>query len=65
MEFPDRHVWLEEGEFLIVPQAWSIARLPKRRSMSAFEPAGTLNTGDVREEDGSRAPADLRNGNAH
>ena len=28
-----------------------------------FEPAGTLNTGDVRERaDGSRAPADLRSG---
>src|SRR6478735_10485793 len=49
MEFRDRHVWLEEGEFLIVPR--SVEHRPvadEEAHVLLFEPASTLNTGDVR-----------------
>ena len=51
MEFRDRHVWLEEGEFLIVPRG--VEHRPVAEDevhVLLFEPAGTLNTGDVRDE---------------
>jgi mannose-6-phosphate isomerase-like protein (cupin superfamily) len=51
MEFRDRHVWLEEGEFLIVPR--SVEHRPvadEEAHVLLFEPASTLNTGDVRDE---------------
>jgi len=50
MEFRDRHVPLEEGEFLIVPRG--VEHRPvaiDEVSVMLFEPAGTLNTGDVRD----------------
>ena len=34
MEFRDRHAWLEEGEFLVVPRGSSTARWPRRRPTS-------------------------------
>jgi GrpB-like predicted nucleotidyltransferase (UPF0157 family)/mannose-6-phosphate isomerase-like protein (cupin superfamily) len=51
MEYRDRHVWLEEGEFLIVPRGVE-HRLTAQEEVHVllFEPAGTLNTGDVRDE---------------
>jgi mannose-6-phosphate isomerase-like protein (cupin superfamily) len=51
MEFRDRHVRLEEGEFLIVPR--SVEHRPvadEEAHVLLFEPASTLNTGDVRDE---------------
>ena len=49
MDFRDRQVWLEEGEFLIVPRG--VEHRPVADDEVAvllFEPAGTLNTGNVR-----------------
>ena len=51
MEFRDRHVRLEEGEFLIVPRG--VEHRPvadEEAQILLFEPATTLNTGDVRDE---------------
>jgi mannose-6-phosphate isomerase-like protein (cupin superfamily) len=51
MEFRDRHVWLEPGEFLIVPRG--VEHRPvadEEAQVLLFEPASTLNTGDVRSE---------------
>ena len=51
MEFRDRHVWLEEGEFLIVPRGVEHRPVAEEEvHVLLFEPAGTLNTGDVQEE---------------
>ncbi len=51
MEFRDRYVWLEEGEFLIVPRG--VEHRPvadKEAHVLLFEPASTLNTGNVQNE---------------
>jgi mannose-6-phosphate isomerase-like protein (cupin superfamily) len=51
MEFRDRHVWLEEGEFLVVPRG--VEHRPvadEEAQVLLFEPASTLNTGNVRNE---------------
>ncbi len=51
MEFRDRHVWLEEGEFLVVPRG--VEHRPvadEEAEVILFEPVSTLNTGDVRNE---------------
>ena len=51
MEFRDRHVWLGEGEFLIVPRG--VEQRPvadEETQVLLFEPASTLNPGDVRCE---------------
>jgi mannose-6-phosphate isomerase-like protein (cupin superfamily) len=48
MDFRDRHVWLEEGEFLIVPRG--VDHRPVAMDevhVLLFEPASTLNTGNV------------------
>lgn len=51
MEFRDRHVWLEEGEFLIVPRGVEHRPVAEEEvHIMLFEPAGTLNTGNVRDE---------------
>jgi mannose-6-phosphate isomerase-like protein (cupin superfamily) len=51
MEFRDRHVWLEEGEFLIVPRGVEHRPVAEEEAhVLLFEPASTLNTGNVREE---------------
>ena len=50
MEFRDRHVWLEQGEFLIVPRG--VEHRPVADDevhVLLFEPAATLNTGNVRD----------------
>jgi len=51
MEYRDRSVWVEQGEFVIVP------RMVEHRPVAdaevevmLFEPATTLNTGNVRNE---------------
>src|SRR5258708_26320559 len=51
MEFRDKNVWLEEGEFVIVPRG--IEHRPvadEEAHVLLFEPASTLNTGNVRTE---------------
>jgi mannose-6-phosphate isomerase-like protein (cupin superfamily) len=51
MEFLDRHVWLEAGEFLIVPRGVEHRPVADEEvHVLLFEPATTLNTGDVRNE---------------
>lgn len=51
MEFRDRHVWLDEGEFLIVPRGVEHRPVAEGEAhVLLFEPASTLNTGNVRNE---------------
>jgi mannose-6-phosphate isomerase-like protein (cupin superfamily) len=51
MEFRDRHVWLEEGEFLIVPRGVEHRPVAEEEAhVLLFEPASTLNTGNVKNE---------------
>ena len=51
MEFRDRYVWLEAGEFLIVPRGVEHRPVAEEEvEVLLFEPATTLNTGDVRNE---------------
>lgn len=50
MEFRDRQVWVEEGEFIIVPRG--VEHRPVADSETQvllFEPASTLNTGNVQD----------------
>ena len=51
MDFRDRQVWLEPGEMIVVPRG--VEHRPHADSEThilLFEPASTLNTGDVRNE---------------
>lgn len=51
MEFRDRHVWLEEGEFVIVPRGVEHRPVADEEAhVLLFEPASTLNTGNVQNE---------------
>ena len=51
MEFQDRHVWLEEGEFLIVPRGVEHRPVADEEAhVLLFEPASVLNTGNVINE---------------
>ena len=51
MEFQDRHVGLEEGEFLIVPRGVEHRPVADEEvHVLLFEPAAILNTGNVRDE---------------
>jgi mannose-6-phosphate isomerase-like protein (cupin superfamily) len=51
MEFRDRSVWLEEGEFLIVPRGVEHRPVAEEEAhVLLFEPASTLNTGNVRND---------------
>jgi mannose-6-phosphate isomerase-like protein (cupin superfamily) len=48
MDFRDRQVWLEEGELLIVPRGVEHRPVaPEEVHVLLFEPASTLNTGNV------------------
>src|SRR5712691_1469975 len=48
---PDREVWLEEGEFLIVPRGVEHRPVADEEcEVLLFEPASTLNTGNTTEE---------------
>lgn len=50
MEFRDREVWLEEGEFIVVPRGVEHRPVAEEEvSVLLFEPASTLNTGNVRD----------------
>lgn len=51
MEFRDRRVELEAGEFLIVPRGVEHRPVAEEEvHVMLFEPATTLNTGDVKNE---------------
>jgi mannose-6-phosphate isomerase-like protein (cupin superfamily) len=51
MELRDRNVWLEEGEFLIVPRGVEHRPVAEEEvHVLLFEPAATLNTGNVQDE---------------
>lgn len=51
MELRDGHVDLEPGEFLIVPRGVEHRPVADEEvAVLLFEPAGTLNTGNVRSE---------------
>lgn len=51
MEFEERSVWIEEGEFIIVPRGIEHRPFAEEEvSVLLFEPASTLNTGNVRGE---------------
>jgi len=51
MEFRDRSVVLEPGEFLIVPRGVEHRPVSEEEvELLLFEPASTLNTGNVRNE---------------
>jgi len=56
MEFRDKHVWLEEGEFVIVPRG--VEHRPVAETevhVLLFEPGTTLNTGNVQNDMTARA----------
>ena len=51
MEFRDREVWLEEGEFIVVPRGIEHRPVAEREvSVMLFEPASVLNMGNVTDE---------------
>src|ERR1700723_656409 len=57
MEFRDRHVWIEEGELIIVPRM--VEHRPvalEEAHVLLFEPVSTLNTGNIRDEKTIDAP---------
>ena len=48
MDFRDREVWLEEGEFLVVPRGVEHRPVAEEEvEILLFEPASTLNTGNL------------------
>jgi mannose-6-phosphate isomerase-like protein (cupin superfamily) len=51
MELRDRNIWLEEGEFLVVPRGVEHRPVAEEEAwIVLFEPATTLNTGNIRNE---------------
>jgi mannose-6-phosphate isomerase-like protein (cupin superfamily) len=49
MEFRDRHAWVEEGELIVVPRGVEHRPVAEEEAhVLLFEPATTLNTGNVR-----------------
>jgi len=51
MEFRDRDVWIEEGEFIVVPRGVEHRPVAEEEAhVLLFEPASTLNTGNVRDD---------------
>jgi mannose-6-phosphate isomerase-like protein (cupin superfamily) len=51
MEFRDRHIWIEEGEFIVVPRDVEHRPVAEEECwIMLFEPASTLNTGNVENE---------------
>ena len=51
MEFPDRTVMINEGEFIIVPRGVEHRPVaPEEVHVLLFEPATTLNTGNIQSE---------------
>ncbi len=57
MDFRDREVWLEEGEFLIVPRGVEHRPVADEEAhVLLFEPASTVNTGNLLNERTVRSP---------
>ncbi len=51
MEFRDREVWIEEGEFIVVPRGVEHRPVAEEEAhVLLFEPNSTLNTGNVRDD---------------
>ncbi len=51
MEFRDRSVWIEEGELIVVPRGVEHRPVAEEEAhVMLFEPASTLNTGNVQNE---------------
>jgi mannose-6-phosphate isomerase-like protein (cupin superfamily) len=51
IEFRDKTVWLEEGEFIVVPRMIEHKPVADEEAwIVLFEPASTLNTGNVDNE---------------
>ena len=51
MQFRDRDVWLEAGEFIIVPRGVEHRPVaPEEVQLLLLEPKSTLNTGNVTDE---------------
>ena len=51
MAFRDRSVWIEEGEFIVVPRGVEHRPVAEVEAhVLLFEPSSTLNTGNVRGE---------------
>jgi mannose-6-phosphate isomerase-like protein (cupin superfamily) len=51
IEFRDRAVWLEEGEFIVVPRGVEHKPVADEEAwILLFEPASTVNTGNVENE---------------
>jgi mannose-6-phosphate isomerase-like protein (cupin superfamily) len=51
MDFRDRHEWIEEGEFIVVPRGVEHRPVAEQECwIVLFEPASTLNTGNVVNE---------------
>jgi mannose-6-phosphate isomerase-like protein (cupin superfamily) len=51
LKLRDRDVWLEEGEFAIVPRGVEHCPVAEEEAhVLLLEPKTTLNTGDVRDE---------------
>jgi mannose-6-phosphate isomerase-like protein (cupin superfamily) len=51
MEFRDRHEWIEEGEFIVIPRGVEHKPVADEECwLILFEPASTLNTGNVVNE---------------
>ena len=51
MEFRDREVCIEEGEVIVVPRGVEHRPVAEEEAqVLLFEPASTLNTGNVRDE---------------
>lgn len=51
IEFRDKTVWLEEGEFIVVPRGVEHKPVADEEAwIVLFEPASTLNTGNVNNQ---------------
>jgi mannose-6-phosphate isomerase-like protein (cupin superfamily) len=51
MDFRDRHEWIDEGEFIVVPRGVEHRPVAEQECwIVLFEPATTLNTGNVENE---------------
>jgi len=56
IDFRDRQEWIEEGEFLIVPRGVEHRPVAEEEvAVLLFEPASTLNTGNVQDDALTRA----------
>jgi mannose-6-phosphate isomerase-like protein (cupin superfamily) len=51
MEFKERNVWIEAGEFIVVPRGVEHRPVAEEEAhVLLFEPISTLNTGNVEDE---------------